>query len=121
VALAGFGQRFVDDAGEQRQDRRALGLQGLSNPLINVVEVERVCRPCALALLAPFAFLTSSCGRKPCILLVVPCAPLGDAGLSGTLFSTVIPGCAARRRPQMRNCTLGNLEIPGSIPEFGKI
>jgi hypothetical protein len=26
----------------------------------------------------------------------------------------IIPGCAARRRPQMCNCTSGNLEIPGS-------
>jgi len=34
---------------------------------------------------------------------------------SQPLSDDVIPGCAARRRPQMRNCASGNLEIPGSM------
>jgi hypothetical protein len=29
--------------------------------------------------------------------------------------NAVIPGCAEGRRPQMRNCASGNLEIPGSM------
>src|SRR5215510_3940171 len=31
-----------------------------------------------------------------------------------THLSTVIPGWCESTRPQMRNCTSGNLEIPGS-------
>jgi hypothetical protein len=100
VALARVGQDFVDDLSEDRND----GLPRLRNSLINIVEIERMCGPCSLALLAPFAFLTTSRGGKPCILLIVPCAPLGDAvrPLESNTFSVLsassLTGEASTRR-----------------------
>jgi hypothetical protein len=37
------------------------------------------------------------------------------SGADAAISTAVIPGSAARRRPQMCDCTSGNLEIPGAM------
>jgi len=39
----------------------------------------------------------------------------GSSGICREVISLVIPGSCVSTRPQMCNCTSGNLEIPGSM------